>query len=56
MPNRDVLKYSPNVLAGYAGCVMTRKANKAAFAKKGRSTIVSDMIDELGQVCEDILG
>lgn len=52
---RDSLKYPPNVLAGYAGCLMTREANKAAFAKKGRSTIVSDMIEEIGQVFAESL-
>lgn len=52
---KDSLKYPPNVLAGYAGCLMTREANKAAFAKKGRSTIVSDMIEEIGQVFAESL-
>lgn len=52
---RDSLKYPPNVLAGYAGCLMTREVNKAAFAKKGRSAIVSDMIEEIGQVFAESL-
>jgi NAD(P)H-hydrate repair Nnr-like enzyme with NAD(P)H-hydrate dehydratase domain len=49
VPLRDSLKYPPNVLAGYAGCLMTRQVNEAAFEKKGRSAIVSDMIEEIGQ-------
>lgn len=55
MSYRDQLKYSPNVLAGYAGCLITRKANKAAFATKGRATITSDMVEELHKVISELM-
>jgi len=52
--HKDTLSLPPNILAAYAGCVLTRKVNKAAFAKKGRSTLVTDMIDEIGTVFADV--
>jgi ATP-dependent NAD(P)H-hydrate dehydratase len=47
---KESLKYPPNVLAGYAGCLMTRGVSRVGFAKKGRSVLVSDMIEEIGHV------
>jgi len=48
--HKDSLKCPPNLLACYAGCLMTRQTNRAAFGKVGRSALVTDMIQEIGTV------
>ncbi|KAJ5077942.1 atp-dependent (s)-nad(p)h-hydrate dehydratase family member [Anaeramoeba ignava] len=37
-----------SIVAGYAGCLITRKCNSLAFSKKKRSMTTSDMISEVG--------
>ena len=51
--------FAPNVfasrassLAAYAGCLVTRVAARAAFDKKRRSMLASDVIDELGDTMQ----
>jgi ATP-dependent NAD(P)H-hydrate dehydratase len=51
--------FAPNVfasrassLAAYAGCMVTRVAARAAFDKKRRSMLASDVIDELGDTMQ----
>jgi len=51
--------FAPNVfasrassLAAYAGCLVTRVAARAAFDKKRRSMLASDVIDELGETMQ----
>ncbi|RWS31144.1 ATP-dependent (S)-NAD(P)H-hydrate dehydratase-like protein [Leptotrombidium deliense] len=40
-------KYSANVIAGLAACMLTRRCNRLAFAKLGRHMTTSDMIKEI---------
>lgn len=40
-------------LAAYAGCLLTRRFARAAFAKHKRSMTAPDLIDEIGGVFED---
>ncbi len=44
---RGDLKLPSNILAGFAGCAMTRACSRAAFQKHGRSALVTDMIQEM---------
>ncbi|XP_067948144.1 ATP-dependent (S)-NAD(P)H-hydrate dehydratase-like isoform X2 [Watersipora subatra] len=48
--------YGPTLLAAVSACALTRECNKAAFDKHGRSTLATDMIDEIGTVFVDIFG
>jgi ATP-dependent NAD(P)H-hydrate dehydratase len=36
------------MLAGYAGCHITRTSSKLAFKKYGRSVLTTDMLSEIG--------
>lgn len=50
-------KYSMSgtLLAGYAGCYITKATSKLAFAQHNRSTITSNMIEHIGQAFTSIL-
>ncbi|RWS15148.1 ATP-dependent (S)-NAD(P)H-hydrate dehydratase-like protein [Dinothrombium tinctorium] len=43
----QVQKYTANVLAALGACMLTRRCNRLAFAKLGRSTTTTDMIAEI---------
>lgn len=43
-------EYGPSLCAGFAACWLTRECSRQAFAKYHRSTITSNMIDEIGPV------
>lgn len=42
----------PTLLAAYGGCLTARTAAKAAFAKKRRSMLAGDVIEELGDTID----
>ncbi|KAK9827360.1 hypothetical protein WJX81_001002 [Elliptochloris bilobata] len=44
----------PPVLASYGGCLTARVAAAAAFAKKGRSMLAADVIEELGAAVDKL--
>ena len=48
----NVFASSASALAAYAGCLVTRVAARAAFDKKRRSMLASDVIDELGETMQ----
>ena len=48
----NVFASSASALAAYAGCLVTRVAARAAFDKKRRSMLASDVIDELGDTMQ----
>jgi len=41
-------------LACVGGCLVTREASRAAFARRKRSMVASDMIEEIGGVMEGL--
>ena len=43
----------PPVLGAYAGCLLTRRFARAAFAKHKRSMTAPDLIEEIGGVFEE---
>ena len=47
-------KLPPPVLASYGGCLTARTAAAAAFAKKGRSMLAADVIEELGAAVDNL--
>lgn len=47
-----VFASSASALAAYAGCLVTRVAARAAFDKKRRSMLASDVIEELGDTMQ----
>ena len=47
-------KLSATVLAAYGGTLTARLAAKAAFAKRKRSMIAVDLIEELGFAVDDL--
>lgn len=47
---------SATVLASYGGSLTSRFAAKAAFAKRKRSMIAVDLIEELGLVVDELFG
>ncbi len=42
----------PALLAAYGGCLTARHAAKAAYAKKRRSMVAGDVIEELGDAVD----
>ena len=48
----NVFASSASALAAYAGCLVTRVAARAAFDKKRRSMLATDVIDELGETMQ----
>ena len=42
-------------VAAYAGCVVTRRASKLAFAKYGRAMVGSDLIDFVGPAFREVI-
>eukprot|EP01095_Lingulamoeba_sp_RSL-Kostka_P010425 TRINITY_DN374_c2_g1_i3.p1 TRINITY_DN374_c2_g1~~TRINITY_DN374_c2_g1_i3.p1 ORF type:complete len:175 (-),score=55.15 TRINITY_DN374_c2_g1_i3:110-634(-) len=42
------------LIAGFAGCSITRHCNQAAFIKHKRSMVANDMIQEIGQVFDNL--
>eukprot|EP01090_Pellita_catalonica_P023254 TRINITY_DN9452_c0_g1_i1.p1 TRINITY_DN9452_c0_g1~~TRINITY_DN9452_c0_g1_i1.p1 ORF type:complete len:275 (+),score=19.13 TRINITY_DN9452_c0_g1_i1:122-826(+) len=44
------LKYPGEMVAAYAGCLLTRRCNYTVYQEKGRSTQTSDMIESIGKV------
>ncbi|ACO63890.1 hypothetical protein MICPUN_82051 [Micromonas commoda] len=42
----------PDVVAAYAGCLVTRVAARAAFERKRRSMLATDVIEELGETMQ----
>lgn len=49
----DVPHDDRTLIASYAACKLVRECNARAFKKKGRSMVVSDMIEEIHPVFED---
>ncbi|GLH13674.1 ATP-dependent (S)-NAD(P)H-hydrate dehydratase [Gryllus bimaculatus] len=49
-------QFPPGVIASYAGCRLTRECAVRAVARAGRSTVASDMIDEIHPAFETLLG
>ena len=47
-----VFASSASALAAYAGCLVTRVAARAAFDKKRRSMLATDVIEELGDTMQ----
>lgn len=45
---------SPTVLAAYGGCLTARHAAAAAYAKKRRSMVAGDVIEELGNAVDNL--
>ena len=41
-----------SVVAAYAGCLVTRVAARAAFERKRRSMLATDVIEELGETMQ----
>ena len=56
--NNDAIKFtqhlSATILASYGGTLTARYAAKAAFARRKRSMIAVDLIDELGFAVDDL--
>jgi len=48
--HKEKLQTPPGVLAGFAGCVVTRKCNNVAFFRHHRSMLTADMLNEIGKV------
>ena len=48
----NVFASSASALAAYAGCLVTRVAARAAFDKKRRSMLASDIIESLGDTMQ----
>ncbi len=48
----NVFASSASALAAYAGCLVTRVAARAAFDKKRRSMLATDVIEELGDTMQ----
>ena len=48
----NVFASSASALAAYAGCLVTRVAARAAFDRKRRSMLASDVIEELGDTMQ----
>ncbi|XP_069679883.1 ATP-dependent (S)-NAD(P)H-hydrate dehydratase [Periplaneta americana] len=46
-PPESVPSFPPAVIAAYAGCRLTRECNQRAVAKAGRSTLTTDMLEEI---------
>lgn len=44
------------VVASWGACVIVRSAARAAFSKKSRAMLATDMIDELGPVIDLLFG
>ncbi|BDA48641.1 ATP-dependent (S)-NAD(P)H-hydrate dehydratase [Coccomyxa sp. Obi] len=44
----------PTLLAAYGGCLTARHAAKAAYAKKRRSMVAGDVIEELGDAVDSL--
>jgi ATP-dependent NAD(P)H-hydrate dehydratase len=44
--------FPPEVVAAYAACRLTRECNQQAVAKKGRSALATDMLEEIHTVFE----
>lgn len=47
-----VATFPPQVVAAYAACRLTRECNQRAVAKKGRSALATDMLEEIHAVFE----
>lgn len=45
--------FPPLMMAAYAGCLTTRQASRAAFAKHGRAMGACDVIAELGRTVDN---
>lgn len=48
------LRYSSAMLAAVAACMLTRRCAKLAFAKYGRCTMTTRMIDEIGSAFDEL--
>lgn len=48
--HEGVAGFPPQVVAAYAACRLTRECNQRAVAKKGRSALATDMLDEIHAV------
>lgn len=44
----------PVLLAAYGGCLTSRHAARAAYAKKRRSMVAGDVIEELGDAVDSL--
>ncbi|KAI9209598.1 Ribokinase-like protein [Polychytrium aggregatum] len=49
-PADNASEASPQLSACYGACVLTRQCSAAAFQRKGRSMMTTDMIEEIGSV------